>query len=126
MGLFLTQLDSCIEAFGSTKQKRALNSRRINKVASECLNVSVAKAAESIIDTKGVNGKRRSSGWRLGLQRLESSHRCKWWALRLGSFLLLAEGLLRSDSGSRRDLRHHPVLSQGGDRHGKGSEQALL
>lgn len=66
MGLFLTQLDSCIEAFGSTKQKRALNSRRMNKVGSESLNVSVAKAAESIIDTKGVNGKQPELGVETG------------------------------------------------------------
>ncbi|EDL02410.1 polymerase (RNA) I polypeptide E, isoform CRA_a, partial [Mus musculus] len=52
---FRDKLDSCIEAFGSTKQKRSLNSRRMNKVGSESLNLSVAKAAESIIDTKGVN-----------------------------------------------------------------------
>ncbi|EPY78660.1 DNA-directed RNA polymerase I subunit RPA49 [Camelus ferus] len=47
-------MDSCIEAFGTTKQKRALNSRRMNKVGSESLNRAVAKAAENIIDTKGV------------------------------------------------------------------------
>jgi DNA-directed RNA polymerase I subunit RPA49 len=50
-------MDSCIEAFGTTKQKRSLNSRRMNKVGSESLNLAVAKAAEDIIDTKGVNGK---------------------------------------------------------------------
>ncbi|XP_062938313.1 DNA-directed RNA polymerase I subunit RPA49 [Cynocephalus volans] len=48
------KMDSCIEAFGTTKQKRALNSRRMNKVGSESLNQAVAKAAESIIDAKGV------------------------------------------------------------------------
>lgn len=52
---FRDKLDSCIEAFGSTKQKRSLNSRRMNKVGSESLNLTVAKAAESIIDTKGVS-----------------------------------------------------------------------
>lgn len=52
---FREKLDSCIEAFGSTKQKRSLNSRRMNKVGSESLNLTVAKAAENIIDTKGVN-----------------------------------------------------------------------
>ncbi|XP_021077738.1 DNA-directed RNA polymerase I subunit RPA49 isoform X2 [Mus pahari] len=52
---FRDKLDSCIEAFGSTKQKRSLNSRRMNKVGSESLNISVAKAAENIIDTKGVD-----------------------------------------------------------------------
>lgn len=30
----------------------------MNKVGSESLNLTVAKAAEDIIDTKGVNGKR--------------------------------------------------------------------
>ncbi|XP_004457316.2 DNA-directed RNA polymerase I subunit RPA49 isoform X2 [Dasypus novemcinctus] len=48
------KMDSCIEAFGTTKQKRALNSRRMNKVGSESLNLAVAKAAENIIDAKGV------------------------------------------------------------------------
>uniref|UniRef100_A0A8C5L8R7 Polymerase (RNA) I polypeptide E n=1 Tax=Jaculus jaculus TaxID=51337 RepID=A0A8C5L8R7_JACJA len=52
---FREKMDSCIEAFGTTKQKRSLNSRRMNKVGSESLNLAVAKAAESIIDTKGVN-----------------------------------------------------------------------
>ncbi|KAB1280598.1 DNA-directed RNA polymerase I subunit RPA49 [Camelus dromedarius] len=36
------------------EKKRALNSRRMNKVGSESLNRAVAKAAETIIDTKGV------------------------------------------------------------------------
>uniref|UniRef100_G3TYS8 RNA polymerase I subunit E n=1 Tax=Loxodonta africana TaxID=9785 RepID=G3TYS8_LOXAF len=48
------KMDSCIEAFGTTKQKRALNSRRMNRVGNESLNLAVAKAAENIIDTKGV------------------------------------------------------------------------
>ncbi|XP_020013774.1 DNA-directed RNA polymerase I subunit RPA49 [Castor canadensis] len=52
---FREKMDSCIEAFGTTKQKRSLNSRRMNKVGSESLNLAVAKAAEDIIDTKGVN-----------------------------------------------------------------------
>lgn len=34
----------------------------MNKVGSESLNLTVAKAAENIIDTKGVNGKQ----WELG------------------------------------------------------------
>ncbi|XP_004677560.1 PREDICTED: DNA-directed RNA polymerase I subunit RPA49 [Condylura cristata] len=51
---FREKMDSCIEAFGTTKQKRALNSRRMNSVGSDSLNRAVAKAAESIIDTKGV------------------------------------------------------------------------
>ncbi|ELW69862.1 DNA-directed RNA polymerase I subunit RPA49 [Tupaia chinensis] len=52
---FREKMDACIEAFGTTKQKRALNSRRMNRVGDESLNRAVAKAAESIIDTKGVN-----------------------------------------------------------------------
>ncbi|XP_006863186.1 PREDICTED: DNA-directed RNA polymerase I subunit RPA49 [Chrysochloris asiatica] len=48
------KMDSCIEAFGTTKQKRALNSRRMNRVGNESLTLAVAKAAENIIDTKGV------------------------------------------------------------------------
>ncbi|XP_037020016.2 DNA-directed RNA polymerase I subunit RPA49 [Artibeus jamaicensis] len=51
---FRDKMDSCIEAFGTTKQKRALNSRRMNRVGNESLSHAVAKAAESIIDTKGV------------------------------------------------------------------------
>lgn len=56
------QMDSCIEAFGTTKQKRALNSRRMNSVGSESLNCAVAKAAENIIDAKGVTGKQLDLG----------------------------------------------------------------
>uniref|UniRef100_A0A8C8RIM5 RNA polymerase I subunit E n=1 Tax=Pelusios castaneus TaxID=367368 RepID=A0A8C8RIM5_9SAUR len=48
------KVDSCIEAFGTNKQKRALNSRRMNQVGSETLNVAVMKAAENIIEAKGV------------------------------------------------------------------------
>lgn len=48
------KVDSCIEAFGTNKQKRALNSRRMHQVGSETLNVAVTKAAENIIETKGV------------------------------------------------------------------------
>lgn len=62
--LSLAQMDSCIEAFGTTKQKRALNSRRMNKVGSESLNRAVAKAAEDIIDSKGVTGKQLEVGVR--------------------------------------------------------------
>lgn len=51
---FRDKMDSCIEAFGTTKQKRALNSRRMNRVGNESLNRAVAQAAESIIDAKGV------------------------------------------------------------------------
>ncbi|XP_066112831.1 DNA-directed RNA polymerase I subunit RPA49 isoform X1 [Saccopteryx bilineata] len=51
---FREKMDFCIEAFGTTKQKRALNSRRMNKVGNESLNHAVAKAAERIIGTKGV------------------------------------------------------------------------
>ncbi|VFV22624.1 dna-directed rna polymerase i [Lynx pardinus] len=51
---FREKMDSCIEAFGTTKQKRALNSRRMNRVGNESLNCAVAKAAENIIDAKGV------------------------------------------------------------------------
>lgn len=55
-------MDSCIEAFGTTKQKRALNSRRMNKVGSESLNLAVAKAADEIIHAKGVEGKQLGFG----------------------------------------------------------------
>uniref|UniRef100_H3A2G7 RNA polymerase I subunit E n=1 Tax=Latimeria chalumnae TaxID=7897 RepID=H3A2G7_LATCH len=48
------KVDSLIEAFGTTKQKRALSSRRMNQVGSETLQKAMAKAAETIIDTKGL------------------------------------------------------------------------
>lgn len=54
---FLIQVDSCIEAFGSNKQKRALNSRRMNQVGNETLNMAVTRAAENIIGAKGVASK---------------------------------------------------------------------
>ncbi|NXT73796.1 RPA49 polymerase, partial [Zapornia atra] len=50
----LAQMELCIEAFGTSKQKRALNSRRMNAVGSEILNTAVTKAAANIIDAKGV------------------------------------------------------------------------
>ncbi|KAM6187180.1 DNA-directed RNA polymerase I subunit RPA49 [Sarcoramphus papa] len=48
------KMDLCIEAFGTSKQKRALNSRRMNAVGSDILNTAVTKAAANIIDAKGV------------------------------------------------------------------------
>ncbi|XP_065518528.1 DNA-directed RNA polymerase I subunit RPA49 [Lathamus discolor] len=48
------KMDLCIEAFGTSKQKRALNSRRVNAVGSDILNTAVTKAAANIIDAKGV------------------------------------------------------------------------
>ncbi|KFQ07452.1 DNA-directed RNA polymerase I subunit RPA49, partial [Leptosomus discolor] len=50
----LTQMDLCIEAFGTSKQKRALNSRRMNAVGNDVLNTAVTKAAANVIDAKGV------------------------------------------------------------------------
>lgn len=50
------QVDALIEAFGTTKQKRALNSRRLNKVGDEMLQQAVAQVASNIIDQKGVEG----------------------------------------------------------------------
>ncbi|KFP79656.1 DNA-directed RNA polymerase I subunit RPA49, partial [Apaloderma vittatum] len=52
----LAQMDLCIEAFGTSKQKRALNSRRMNAVGNDVLNTAVVKAAANIIDAKGVTG----------------------------------------------------------------------
>ncbi|KFV81269.1 DNA-directed RNA polymerase I subunit RPA49, partial [Struthio camelus australis] len=49
-----TQMDLCIEAFGTSKQKRALSSRRMNAVGSDILNTAVTKAAANIIDAKGI------------------------------------------------------------------------
>ncbi|XP_029948924.1 DNA-directed RNA polymerase I subunit RPA49-like [Salarias fasciatus] len=48
------KVDSLIEAFGTTKQKRALSSRRLNQVGSDTLHHAVTKAANSVIDKKGL------------------------------------------------------------------------
>ncbi|KFP19031.1 DNA-directed RNA polymerase I subunit RPA49, partial [Egretta garzetta] len=48
------QMDLCIEAFGTSKQKRALNSRRMNAVGNDILSTAVTKAAANVIDAKGV------------------------------------------------------------------------
>ncbi|NXF41071.1 RPA49 polymerase, partial [Nyctibius bracteatus] len=48
------QMDLCIEAFGTSKQKRALSSRRMNAVGNDILSTAVTKAAANIIDAKGV------------------------------------------------------------------------
>ncbi|NWZ83361.1 RPA49 polymerase, partial [Poecile atricapillus] len=50
----VVQMDLCIEAFGTSKQKRALSSRRMNAVGSDIVNTAVAKAAANVIDAKGV------------------------------------------------------------------------
>lgn len=55
--LCYAQVDLCIEAFGTSKQKRALNSRRMNAVGNDILNTAVTKAAADVIDAKGVTGK---------------------------------------------------------------------
>lgn len=96
-------MDSCIEAFGTTKQKRALNSRRMNRVGSESLSHAIAKAAESIIDTKGVTGKQVEAGVGICSRRqlsllLRSFARplMEMIEVRLDFFLPLAEGLCRN------------------------------
>ncbi|XP_059194240.1 DNA-directed RNA polymerase I subunit RPA49 isoform X1 [Centropristis striata] len=48
------KVDSLIEAFGTNKQKRALGSRRLNQVGSDTLHKAVAKAANTVIDQKGL------------------------------------------------------------------------
>ncbi|NXB95486.1 RPA49 polymerase, partial [Vidua chalybeata] len=50
----LVQMDLCIEAFGTSKQKRALSSRRMNAVGSDIVSSAVTKAAANVIDAKGV------------------------------------------------------------------------
>ncbi|NWT62709.1 RPA49 polymerase, partial [Erythrocercus mccallii] len=50
----LVQMDLCIEAFGTSKQKRALSSRRMNAVGNDIVNTAVTKAAANVIDAKGV------------------------------------------------------------------------
>ncbi|NWU01440.1 RPA49 polymerase, partial [Urocynchramus pylzowi] len=48
------QVDLCIEAFGTSKQKRALSARRMNAVGSDVVSTAVTKAAASIIEARGV------------------------------------------------------------------------
>ncbi|XP_072526705.1 DNA-directed RNA polymerase I subunit RPA49 [Salminus brasiliensis] len=48
------KVDALIEAFGTTKQKRALSSRRLNEVGNETLQKAVARAAGNVIDQKGL------------------------------------------------------------------------
>ncbi|NWV26182.1 RPA49 polymerase, partial [Origma solitaria] len=48
------QMDLCIEAFGTSKQKRALSSRRMNAVGNDIVSTAVTKAAANVIDAKGV------------------------------------------------------------------------
>eukprot|EP00066_Takifugu_rubripes_P028428 XP_011617694.1 PREDICTED: DNA-directed RNA polymerase I subunit RPA49 [Takifugu rubripes] len=48
------KVDSLVEAFGTSKQKRSLNSRRLNQVCSETLHHAVAKAADTVIEQKGL------------------------------------------------------------------------
>ncbi|NXL20250.1 RPA49 polymerase, partial [Setophaga kirtlandii] len=50
------QMDLCIEAFGTSKQKRALSSRRMNAVGSDIVSTAVTKAAANVIEAKGVTG----------------------------------------------------------------------
>lgn len=58
--MFPFQVDLLIEAFGTNKQKRALSSRRLNQVGSETLQQAVAKAANTVIGEKGLEGKLHS------------------------------------------------------------------
>ncbi|KAJ8281331.1 hypothetical protein GJAV_G00066280 [Gymnothorax javanicus] len=48
------KVDSLIEAFGTNKQKRALNSRKLNQVGNEALQQVVNRAADTIIEEKGL------------------------------------------------------------------------
>ncbi|XP_028269000.1 DNA-directed RNA polymerase I subunit RPA49 [Parambassis ranga] len=48
------KVDSLIEAFGTNKQKRALTSRRLNEVGKDTLHNAVTKAANTVIDQKGL------------------------------------------------------------------------
>lgn len=57
LSLIYLKVDSLIEAFGTNKQKRALSSRRLNQVGSDTLHQAVAKAANAVIDQKGLEGK---------------------------------------------------------------------
>ncbi|KAJ8336046.1 hypothetical protein SKAU_G00393890 [Synaphobranchus kaupii] len=53
------KVDSLIEAFGTNKQKRALSSRRLNQVGSDSLQQAVTRAADTIIDQKGLKALER-------------------------------------------------------------------
>jgi len=76
----LAQMDLCIEAFGTSKQKRALNSRRMNAVGNDTLNTAVTKAAANVIDAKGVTGKNIVSEFSEGNQKcLFLSDLCQVW-----------------------------------------------
>uniref|UniRef100_A0A673G579 DNA-directed RNA polymerase I subunit RPA49-like n=1 Tax=Sinocyclocheilus rhinocerous TaxID=307959 RepID=A0A673G579_9TELE len=57
-GKYGTSVDALIEAFGTTKQKRALSSRRLNEVGNETLQQAVALAATNVINQKGVEALR--------------------------------------------------------------------
>ncbi|KAL6466790.1 hypothetical protein MHYP_G00245940 [Metynnis hypsauchen] len=48
------KVDDLIEAFGTTRQKRALSSRRLNEVGNETLQKAVDRAAGNVIDQKGL------------------------------------------------------------------------
>ncbi|XP_076874682.1 DNA-directed RNA polymerase I subunit RPA49 [Brachyhypopomus gauderio] len=48
------KVDALIEAFGTTKQKRALSTRRLNEVGNDMLQKAVARAADTIIQRKGL------------------------------------------------------------------------
>ncbi|XP_062243849.1 DNA-directed RNA polymerase I subunit RPA49 isoform X2 [Platichthys flesus] len=48
------KVESLISTFGTNKQKKALNSRRLNQVGSDTLHQAVAKAASNVIDQKGL------------------------------------------------------------------------
>lgn len=55
--VFLSKVDSLIEAFGTNKQKKALSSRRLNQVGGDTLHQAVAQAAHTVINDKGLEGK---------------------------------------------------------------------
>ncbi|XP_075707540.1 DNA-directed RNA polymerase I subunit RPA49 isoform X2 [Rhinoderma darwinii] len=47
------KVDALIEAFGTNRQKRALSSRKLNRVGNEMISKEMAKAAVEIIESKG-------------------------------------------------------------------------
>ncbi|KAG7263527.1 hypothetical protein CRUP_013083 [Coryphaenoides rupestris] len=50
---YADKMDSLVEAFGTTKQKRALSSRRLNNVEADSLTKVVEQAANSVIEERG-------------------------------------------------------------------------
>lgn len=97
-------MDLCIEAFGTSKQKRALNSRRMNAVGNDVVNTAVTKAAANVIEAKGVTGKNTVWGVNEGNQKyFFLSVPCQMWWEEERSFLGVTKEAagLAAETGTR-------------------------